>query len=225
MSTPPIVFENPQVPTTQGLPRVAHGDGTVSEPIIQFGYHVRARNLAMADTYGLKPCCDNWNDFMFMSMGQNILNTPKYSRYLTRRERMCIEQRIIKIGDTGVPVIEGPREDPPPPPPACQPSILLYVSLTEVEGNSVTYIRNDSNLTWVGLETGGQEFEGGPIDYGTIYEGVIPPGGFVSVEQGGAAVPGYGVIRVTASNGCVYVSESSVIEVGVPIQLILNLSV
>ena len=100
-----LAFNRAQVPTTSGLPRTPRGDGLVSEPIVQYGYHLRAKALAVQDIFGIKPCCDNWNSFLFMSMGQEILNNPKYARYISRRDRICIENKVIKMGDTGAPVV------------------------------------------------------------------------------------------------------------------------
>jgi hypothetical protein len=104
-----LEFTNPQVLSTVGLPRTPIGDGSVSEPLVQFGYEKRAEALSKADLFGIKPCCDNWNDFLFMSMGQYILNSPGLSRYVRKRDRICIEDRIIKKADTGIP--QGPVPD------------------------------------------------------------------------------------------------------------------
>jgi len=98
-----LQFPNDQYNNTKGLPTTPRGDGTISEPFVQYGYHLRAASLSRKDLFGLKPCCGNWEDFIFMSIGQKILQNERYSQYLTRRDRICIENRVIKKATTNPP--------------------------------------------------------------------------------------------------------------------------
>ena len=106
-----LQFPNEQLTNISNVSRQPDGDGQTSEPIVQYGYHVRAGQLAKSDIYGLKPCCGSWEELIFMSLGQKILQNPRFSQYLSEGERICIENRLVKQGDTGTPT-KVPGVDP-----------------------------------------------------------------------------------------------------------------
>jgi hypothetical protein len=213
-----LKFLNEQYNNTKGLSRNARGNGLTSEPLVQYGYHLRAESLARQDIFGSRPCCGTWEDFLFMSIGQKILQNDRFSRYISRRDRICVENQVIGKADVGIPNkppnFGTPRSVKPPDlvenSPGSSggstlcPEILnviiatFYVNDTAF-GNKIIFERTD---TWSYLFTFTRQLDGVVEN---SFSGTII-GDTVEVEPSFPTVPGLYDIHQSFvdSNGCQY---------------------